>query len=39
MKKEGTYIMNIKIIKEALIETVVWGGLTLQVLFVYFYVL
>ncbi len=31
--------MNKKIIKEALIETAVWGGLTLQVLFVYFYVL
>jgi len=31
--------MNIKIIKEAFIETVVWGCLALQVLFVYFYVL
>jgi len=28
-----------KIIKQALIETTVWGALTLQVLFVYFYVL
>jgi|MDTG01.3.fsa_nt_gb hypothetical protein len=28
-----------KIIKQALIETAVWGTLTVQVLFVYIYVL
>ncbi len=28
-----------KIVKQALIETAVWGTLTTQVLFVYFYVL